>query len=175
MSITIPQAFINQYDSMVHILYQQRGTVLRNAVRIKQSNAEFCFFERVGPTAAVENPGRHAPSVQVDTQHTKRAAVMSPFDWGDQIDTEDDGLIWPDNGPRRNMHRLFLATTRDGALGSTLKHEICHAVMATRFPQGKRPRAAALSPDASRLAVAWVEGGLSWLDIEGTKRFSGGF
>ena len=53
-------------------------------------------------------------------------------------DSQDRGLTWPDDGPRRTLHALYLTTSPDRALGNTLKHEMCHVVFATRFPMDKR-------------------------------------
>lgn len=49
--------------------------------------------------------------------------------------TEDTGLTLPIDGPQRKFHRIWLITSRQRALGSTLHHEMVHAVLATRFPQ----------------------------------------
>ena len=53
-------------------------------------------------------------------------------------DTEDKGLTWAIDDPRRTLHTLFLTTSRGRALGSTLKHEITHVVLATQFPYPNR-------------------------------------
>ena len=63
-------------------------------------------------------------------------------------DSEDQGLTWPDDGPRRKLHTLHLATTPERALGNTLKHEMCHVVFATQFPEAKR-------------LPAWIEEGIA--------------
>ena len=52
--------------------------------------------------------------------------------------SQDRGLTWPDDGPRRTLHTLFLTTSPERAGGHTLKHELCHVVFATRFPADKR-------------------------------------
>ncbi len=48
--------------------------------------------------------------------------------------TEDTGLILTMDSPQRKFHRIWLITSRQRALGSTLHHEMVHAVLATRFP-----------------------------------------
>lgn len=52
--------------------------------------------------------------------------------------TEDTGLTLPIDGPQRKFHRIWLITSRERALGTTLHHEMVHAVLATRFP-GRLP------------------------------------
>ena len=61
---------------------------------------------------------------------------------------EDVGLTWPIDNSQREYHKVWLRTSRQRALGSTLRHEIVHVVFATRFPD--------------RLPV-WVEEGIAGL------------
>jgi hypothetical protein len=51
---------------------------------------------------------------------------------------EDTGLTLPIDSEQRKFHRIWLITSRERALGSTLHHEMVHAVLATRFP-GRLP------------------------------------
>ena len=47
---------------------------------------------------------------------------------------QDAGLTWAKDNPRRKYHTLYLTTTPDRALGSTLAHEMVHVVLATAIP-----------------------------------------
>ena len=49
-------------------------------------------------------------------------------------DTEDRGLTWPAERAERLTHMMWLTTSRQRALGSTLAHEMTHVVLATRYP-----------------------------------------
>lgn len=49
-------------------------------------------------------------------------------------ETQDDGFTWAKNGPNRKYHSVYLTTSRNRAVESTLKHEITHVVLATRYP-----------------------------------------
>lgn len=51
---------------------------------------------------------------------------------------EDIGLTLAIDNPQRKFHRIWLITNRERAMGSTLHHEMVHAVLATRFP-GRLP------------------------------------
>jgi hypothetical protein len=48
--------------------------------------------------------------------------------------TEDSGFTWPIDHPDRKFHEMWLTTSREKAAGSTLRHEIRHVVLNTRFP-----------------------------------------
>ncbi len=49
---------------------------------------------------------------------------------------KDSALTWPIDNRRRKCHMLYLSTSPERALGSALKHEMVHVIMATRFGQG---------------------------------------
>jgi hypothetical protein len=61
---------------------------------------------------------------------------------------QDAGLTWAKDNPQRKYHTLYLTTTPDRALGSTLAHEMAHVVLATRFPHPQR-------------LAAWIEEGIA--------------
>lgn len=70
-------------------------------------------------------------------------------------ETRDDAFTWAKNGPDRKYHSVYLTTSLDQAVGSTLKHEITHVVLATRFPDRLpvwlEEGCAGYADDASRL------------------------
>jgi hypothetical protein len=71
--------------------------------------------------------------------------------------TDDRGLTWAKDHPDRTLHSVYLNTSPENAIGSTLHHEIAHTVLATRFPHPNR-----LPP--------WVEEGIACrYDDEGRK------
>lgn len=50
---------------------------------------------------------------------------------------QDKAFTWARSG-NRNYHVVYLTTSPQQAIGSTLKHEIAHVVLATRYPGAKR-------------------------------------
>lgn len=60
----------------------------------------------------------------------------------------DKGLTWAKDSPNRKMHNVFLTTSRERAVSTTLAHEMAHVVLATEFPNSRR-----LAP--------WVEEGIA--------------
>src|SRR5262245_40105063 len=42
--------------------------------------------------------------------------------------TEDRGLTWAKDHPQARLHDVFLRTSAENAVGSTLRHEIAHTV-----------------------------------------------
>jgi hypothetical protein len=47
---------------------------------------------------------------------------------------KDHGLFWPIDTAQRKYHKLWLTTSRERAVGSTLHHEMTHVVFAIRYP-----------------------------------------
>ncbi len=62
--------------------------------------------------------------------------------------TRDAGLTWAKDDARRRFHTLYMSTSPERALGSTLAHEMAHVVLATRFPHPNR-------------LPAWLEEGIA--------------
>jgi hypothetical protein len=90
---------------------------------------------------------------------------------------QDSGLTWAKDNPRRKYHTLYLTTTPDRALGSTLAHEMVHVVLATRFPHPERLAAwieegiASTYDDRPRQAtrqrtLSWIAKTGNWPDVE---------
>jgi hypothetical protein len=52
--------------------------------------------------------------------------------------TEDRGLTWAKDHPDRIFHNIYLTTSPELATGCTLRHEIVHTVLATRYPHPHR-------------------------------------
>ncbi|MFV1964848.1 MAG: hypothetical protein ACC628_05460 [Pirellulaceae bacterium] len=92
-------------------------------------------------------------------------------------DSEDTGLTWAIDHPNRKTHTVYLVTSADKALGTTLAHEMVHVVLATRFPHPHRLPAwleegiASQYDDEKRHELRadkahwWVETG-AWPDVE---------
>jgi hypothetical protein len=69
---------------------------------------------------------------------------------------EDSGRTWAKDHPSRKYHKVWLETSQKRAVGATLKHEITHVVLATRFP--------------TRLPTWLEEGCASFADDAGRQR-----
>ena len=89
MSTQITTAFVEQYKSNVLHLAQQKGSRLRNAVRVEMVTGKNAFFERIGSTAAEKRTSRHSDTPRMDTPHSRRRVSLDDYDWADLIDQED--------------------------------------------------------------------------------------
>jgi hypothetical protein len=92
-----------------------------------------------------------------------------------QIADGDEGKTWAIDQPDRNFHMVWLNTSRERALGSMLKHEMTHVVLATEMP-GRLPAwanegAASLADDSERIGIrrrtiAWFARTGNWPSLE---------
>lgn len=89
MSQQITEAFVQQYNSNVMMLVQQKGSRLSPAVRKETQKGKSQFFDRIGSVAAVLRTGRHSSTPQIDTPHSRRMVTLSDYEWADLVDDQD--------------------------------------------------------------------------------------
>jgi hypothetical protein len=53
-------------------------------------------------------------------------------------ESNESGSTWAKDHPERTLHGIFLTTSRNRVLGGMLRHEITHAILATRYPHPNR-------------------------------------
>lgn len=89
MSFEITTAFVQQFGNNAFHLAQQKGSKLRNAVRLESLKGKQGFIDRIGAVAAQVASGRHQDTVYSDTPHSRRRVTMVDYRWADLIDDED--------------------------------------------------------------------------------------
>jgi hypothetical protein len=89
MSFEIDKALVQAYRRNINLKFQQKGSRLRPWVRNESQNAEFEFYDRIGPTDAVEVTTRHGDTPLIGTPHDRRRVALRDFDWADLIDRKD--------------------------------------------------------------------------------------
>ena len=89
MSVEIPVSFVQQYRSNLLILAQQKGSRLRNTVRVESVTGTSAFFDRLGSTSAQLRTTRHGDTPLIDTPHSRRRVSLAPYEWADLIDQAD--------------------------------------------------------------------------------------
>ncbi len=89
MSQEITTAMVEQYKQNVDLLSQQKGSRLRNAVRVETVVGENAFFEQIAATAAQLKTTRHMDTPQTDTPHARRRVSLADYVWADFVDMED--------------------------------------------------------------------------------------
>jgi hypothetical protein len=151
MSQQIDTALVNAYQSNIETQFQQKGSRLRPAVRNESQKAEFEYYDRIGPTDAIEVTTRHADTPLVETDHSRRQIGLRDFDWADLIDGQDRIRMLADPTSPYTMNAVY-------ALGRKMDDIIIAAATGTSNT-GKTGATPITFPAASEVAVDYVESG----------------
>ena len=89
MANDITTAFVKQFGSNLDFLVQQKGSLLRNAVRNETVVGEEAYFDQLESTAAQRRTTRNADTPLIKSEHHRRRVSMYDYEWADLIDKED--------------------------------------------------------------------------------------
>jgi hypothetical protein len=89
MSTQITTAFVEQYSSNIQMLSQQKGSILRDKVRLESVTGKNAFFDQVGSVTATVRSSRHSDTPQADTPHSRRRVSLVDYEFADLIDDLD--------------------------------------------------------------------------------------
>lgn len=89
MSAEITTSFVKQYGANVFHLSQQKGSRVRNAVRVESITGDSRFFDRIGKATAYLRGGRHSDTQYADTPHSRRMVTMTDYVYADLVDDVD--------------------------------------------------------------------------------------
>lgn len=151
MSTQIDTALVQTYKRNIELKFQQRVSRLRPYVRVESQNAEFDFYDRIGPTDAIEVLTRHGDTPLVSTPHDRRRVGMRDFDWGDLIDRKDKLRMLADPTSPYVMNGV-------SALSRKMDDVMIEAGFGTAY-SGKTGSTAVVFSAASEVAVNYVETG----------------
>tara|TARA_A100000172_G_C3042386_1_gene111004 strand:- start:1481 stop:2365 length:885 start_codon:yes stop_codon:yes gene_type:complete len=151
MSVNITTAFVNQYRANVEHLLQQKGSRLRNFVRVESQNSEFEYYDRIGSVDAIEVTSRHSDTPLISTPHDRRQVSLRDFDWADMIDRTDRiRLLIDPTSP--------YAQNAAWALGRKMDDIVIEAAFGTAY-SGKTGSTSVAHDAGSVIAVNYVESG----------------
>lgn len=117
MATTITEAFVRQYESEVHHLFQRQGGYLRPAVRVKDNIVgTSTTFQKIGSGVATTK-ARHGVITPMNQDHTAVTCTLSDFYAGDWVDKLDEAKINHDE-------RMAIAMGGAWALGRKVDDQI---------------------------------------------------
>lgn len=148
MSTQITTAFVNQYAANVMLLAQQKGSKLRDAVRVENVTGKQAFFDQIGATSARRRTSRHSDTPRMDTPHARRRCSIEDFDWADLIDQADKVRLLID--PTSTY-----AKSAANAMGRAIDEVIVDAIRGTSFT-GENGSLAVTLPPAQKIAAGGV-------------------
>jgi len=117
----VDTAFVKQFNSLVYMLLQQKGSRLRETFTVDGQVGEEQYWEQIAPVSAQEITTRHGDSPLIMTQHDRRRITLRFFDWGDLIDEVDKVrmLIDPESPYTQNAVAALGRAIDDVMLGGT--------------------------------------------------------
>ena len=160
MSTQITTAFVQQYGANVLMLAQQKGSKLRDKVRVETVNGKNMFIDQVGATAARRRTTRHADTPQIDTPHARRMLSVYDWEWADLIDQEDKVRTLTDP---TNSYAMSGAM----ALGRAMDEVIVDAIRGTNYT-GETGTTSVPLPSAQKIATG--SGGLTIVKLNEAKK-----
>ena len=89
MSTQITTAFVEQYSSNIQMLSQQKGSILRDKVRLESVTGKNAFFDQVGSVTASVRTTRHSNTPQSNTPHSRRRVSLVDYEFADLVDDLD--------------------------------------------------------------------------------------
>jgi hypothetical protein len=95
MSITVNEAFVEDFEALVYHLGQQEMSRLRNAVRNRTGTGNIFSFERLGKsdaTASVSTSDGNANDLSTpinNVEHSRRGCAVKTWEWGELVQQED--------------------------------------------------------------------------------------
>jgi len=114
MSQEITTAFVQQYNSEVFHLSQQKGSRLEMCVRKESQTGKSNFYDRLGKATAVTKATRHSDTPQIDSAHSRRRVTLVDKEWADLIDKEDlRRLLMDPAGPYAQAAAWALGRAKD--------------------------------------------------------------
>lgn len=123
----IDTAMVKQYHSAIDILSQQKGSKLRNSVRLKPGVVgEETFIDQIGATTAVQRTTRHGDTPLVDTSYSRRRISMTDWEWADLIDDADKLKMLADPTSEYVLNAAY-------ALGRAIDQAIVTSAFATAY------------------------------------------
>ena len=126
MSSQVNTAFVQQYSANVQMLSQQKGSLLRDAVRIENIVGKNAFFDQIGQATAQKRTTRHGDTPQMDTPHARRRVSLVDYEYADLIDDQDKIRMLIDPTSSYAQAAAF-------AMGRAMDDEIIAAATGTAF------------------------------------------
>lgn len=153
MSFDITAAFAEGYHHAVELNLQQKGSKLEKCVRTEIQNVERYFYDRIGPTEAVDVTTRHGDTPLIETRFDRRAVTLTTSDWGDLIDRADQVKMLNDPTSAYALNAAY-------ALGRKKDQRIIEAALGNAYT-GRNGQTAVTLPTTQLVDADYREDGLT--------------
>ncbi len=149
MTYDITAAFSEGYHHAVELNLQQKGSKLEKSVRCEIQNVERYFYDRIGPTEAVDVTTRHGDTPLIEIRFDRRAVTLTSSDWGDLIDRADQVKMLNDPTSAYALNAAY-------ALGRKKDQRIIEAALGSAFT-GRNGQDEVTFPSSQVIEADWRE------------------
>lgn len=122
MPESISTAFVQQYQNTMRMLLQQKDSRLEaTTIPPIKMEGEYLYWERMGATEAIELPGRHSDTPNIEQDHTRRRSSAQPYVWATLLDRADAQRMLVDpKGPYQEAARAAMNRRKDRVILAAL-------------------------------------------------------
>lgn len=113
---------VSQYQNTMRILCQQTKSKLEGTtIPPVKVEGEYLFWERIGPSVAIDIPGRHSDTPNIEIDHSRRRSTTTAKVWATLLDRADQGRMLVDpKGPYQETGRMAMARAKDAVIIAAL-------------------------------------------------------
>src|SRR4030042_45920 len=115
MHESITEIYVQKYQSTMRMLCQQSVSKLESTTLPPvKVDGEYLFWERIGPSEAIDLPGRHSATPNIEVDHSRRRASCTPKVWATLLDRADAARMLVDpKGPYQETGRRAMNRAKD--------------------------------------------------------------
>lgn len=152
MSWSVDTSFVQSYHNKLDMIFQQRGSRLRNTVTVVTQNSEYDYHDRIGTATAQVMSERHGDTPFNSIDHTRRRNQIVGYNSNELFDNQDKlrMIVDPKNA---------YAQSQAYALGRQMDSAIITAASGTAYTGKTGFTSQAFDTTNQRVAVDFVESG----------------
>lgn len=146
MSFSVSTAFVQNFTSNVQMLVQQKGSRLRDAIRLEPVTGETGYFDQIGAGTAIKRSSRHADTPFTETPHSRRQVILEDYEYSDLVDHQDKVRLLSDPASHYAQAAAF-------AMGRSMDDAIIAAATGTA-KTGKNGQNSVALPSGQKIAAS---------------------
>jgi hypothetical protein len=119
---SITELYVQQYQNTMRMLCQQKVSKLEGTtIPPVKVEGEYLYWERVGPSEAIDLPIRHSDTPNIEVDHSRRRSTAAPKVWSTLLSRMDAARMLVDpKGPYQETGRAAMNRAKDRVIIAAL-------------------------------------------------------
>ena len=115
MPESITELYVQQYQNTMRMLCQQKVSKLEGTTTPPvKVEGEYLYWERIGPSEAIDLPVRHSDTPNIEVDHSRRRSTATPKVWATLLSRADAARMLVDpKGPYQETGRAAMNRAKD--------------------------------------------------------------